>query len=221
MSDIKSVKPNNEEYSIKAFCKKYNALKSAQAKGALISKIIKQDNYVPFVMKDALMINVVKCTMLDKETGHIKVNSSAEYLLLIRVFIEQYTYLKVETPGFYEEYDELVKSGLFDLLIVGNENVEPLIPRAEITEFKNLLNLKKNDLMTNQYEPHAFITGQVDRFIKLGEATLTPVVDAITNKIAGLSNDDIADIAAKFQNLLSTLQKDTEKINTIDKRYNS
>ena len=65
--------------------------------------------------------------------------------------------------------------------------------------------------MTNQYEPHAFITGQVDRFIKLGEATLTPVVDAITNKIAGLSNDDIADIAAKFQNLLSTLQKDTEK----------
>ena len=182
---------------------------------------MKQNNYVPFVMKDALMTNVVKCTMLDKETGHIKVNSSAEYLLLIRVFIEQYTYLKVETPGFYEEYDELVKSGLFDLLIVGNENVESLIPRAEITEFKNLLNLKKNDLMTNQYEPHAFITGQVDRFIKLGEATLTPVVDAITNKIAGLSNDDIADIAAKSQNLLSTLQKDTEKINTIDKRYNS
>ena len=211
MSDIKSVKQNNEEYSIKAFCKKYNALKSAQAKGALIAKIMKQNNYVPFVMKDALMTNVVKCTMLDKETGIIKVNSSAEYLLLIRVFIEQYTYLKVETPGFYEEYDELVKSGLFDLLIVGNENVEPLIPRGEIIEFKNLLNLKKNDLMTNQYEPHAFITGQVDRFIKLGEATLTPVVDAITNKIAGLSNDDIANIAAKFQNLLSTLQKDTEK----------
>lgn len=214
MSDIKaikSVKPNNEEYSIKAFCKKYNELKSAQAKGALIAKIMKQNNYVPFVMKDALMTNVVKCTMLDKETGNIKVNSSAEYLLLIRVFIEQYTYLKVETPGFYEEYDELVKSGLFDLLIVGNENVEPLIPRAEIIEFKNLLNLKKNDLMTNQYEPHAFITGQVDRFIKLGEATLTPVIDAITNKIAGLSNDDIANIAAKFQNLLSTLQKDTEK----------
>lgn len=214
MSDIKaikSVKPNKEEYSIKVFCKKYNELKSAQAKGALIAKIMKQNNYVPFVMKDALMTNVVKCTMLDKETGNIKVNSSAEYLLLIRVFIEQYTYLKVETPGFYEEYDELVKSGLFDLLIVGNENVEPLIPRTEIIEFKNLLNLKKNDLMTNQYEPHAFITGQVDRFIKLGEATLTPVVDAITNKITGLSNDDIANIAAKFQNLLSTLQKDTEK----------
>lgn len=214
MSDIKaikSVKPNNEEYSIKTFCKKYNELKSVQAKGALIAKIMKRNSYVPFVMKDALMTNIVKCTMLDKETGNIKVNSSAEYLLLIRVFIEQYTYLKVETSGFFEEYDELVKSGLFDLLIVGNENVEPLIPRGEIAEFKNLLNLKKNDLMTNQYEPHAFITGQVNRFVKLGEATLTPVVDAITNKIAGLSNDDIADIAAKFQNLLSTLQKDTKK----------
>ena len=214
MSDIKaikSVKPNNEEYSIKTFCKKYNELKSVQAKGALIAKIMKRNSYVPFVMKDALMTNIVKCTMLDKETGNIKVNSSAEYLLLIRVFIEQYTYLKVETSGFFEEYDELVKSGLFDLLIVGNENVEPLIPRGEIAEFKNLLNLKKNDLMTNQYEPHAFITGQVNRFVKLGEATLTPVVDAITNKIAGLSNNDIADIAAKFQNLLSTLQKDTKK----------
>lgn len=213
MSDIKVVKTTESKkvHTIKAFCKKYNDLKSTQAKGALIASILKKDMYVPFVMKDALMSNIVKCTMLDKETGNIKVNSSAEYLLLIRVFIEQYTYLKVETPGFFEEYDELVKSGLFDLLIVGNENIEPLIPRAEITEFKNLLNLKKNDLMTNQYEPHAFITCQVDRFIKLGKATLSPVVDAITKKIEGLSNEDIADIAVKLQSLMDGIESGTKK----------
>lgn len=213
MSDIKVVKTTESKkaHTIKSFCKKYNDLKSTQAKGALIASILKKDMYVPFIMKDALMSNIVKCTMLDKETGNIKVNSSAEYLLLIRVFIEQYTYLKVETPGFFEEYDELVKSGLFDLLIVGNENVEPLIPRAEITEFKNLLNLKKNDLMTNQYEPHAFITGQVDKFIKLGEATLSPVVDALTKKIEGLSNEDIANIAAKLQSLMDGIESGTKK----------
>ena len=65
--------------------------------------------------------------------------------------------------------------------------------------------------MTNQYEPHAFITGQVDRFVKLGEATLTPVVDAITNKIVGLSNDDIADIAVKLQSLMDSVESGTKK----------
>ncbi len=213
MSDIKAVKSTKSEktYTIKEFCKKYNELKSAQAKGALVAGIMKSDLYVPFVMKDTLMSNLVKITMLDKETGNIKMNSSAEYLLLIRVFIEQYTKLKVETPGFFEEYDELVKSGLFDLLIVGSENAQPIIPLAEITEFKNLLNLKKNDLMTNQYESHAFITEQVDRFVKLGEATLTPIVDAMTKKIEGLSNEDIATIAAKLQTLMNSMTNDVEK----------
>ena len=213
MSDIKVVKSTESKktYTIKEFCKKYNDLKSAQAKGALIASILKKDKYVPFVIKDALMTNVVKCTMLDKETGNIKVNSSAEYLLLIRVLVEQYTRLKVETPGFFEEYDELVKSGLFDLLIVGDEEHAPLIPRAEMTEFKNLLNLKKNDLMTNQYEPHAFITNQVERFTKLGEVALSPVVDAITKKIEGLSNEDIADIAVKLQSLMDSVESGTKK----------
>lgn len=214
MSDIKVVKSNQKEtkqYGIKSFCKKYNELNSAQAKGALIAGIMKPNMYVPFLTKDTLMSNLVKITMIDKETGNINVNSSAEYLLLIRVFIEQYTRLKVETPGFFEEYDELVKSGLFDLLIVGDEEHAPLIPRAEMTEFKNLLNLKKNDLMINQYEPHAFITNQVERFTKLGEVALSPVVDAITKKIEGLSNEDIADIAVKLQSLMDSVESGTKK----------
>ena len=71
MSDIKVVKSTESKktYTIKEFCKKYNDLKSAQAKGALIASILKKDKYVPFVMKDALMTNVVKAEDLNVEFG--------------------------------------------------------------------------------------------------------------------------------------------------------
>ena len=58
--------------------------------------------YVSFVKKDALISNLLKATMIDKETGNVKVNSSAEYLLKTRILIENYTNLTVETDGFYE-----------------------------------------------------------------------------------------------------------------------
>ena len=177
--------------TIKEFCEKYNNIATKQSKDQYIKDNLEITPYVPFVKKDALIANLLKITMIDKETGNIKVNSSAEYLLITRIFIENYTNLTVETEGFFEEYDELKKSGLFDILLIGNDVTAPLIPYEEIAEFKHLLSIKKSDILQNKYEIHSFITEQVERFKALGEATLTPLMDVVSKKLDEIPKEEL------------------------------
>ena len=156
----KGDKRNMNKITIKTFCKEYSNCVNDTLKKQYIKDNLEITSYVPFVKKDALISNLLKATMIDKETDNVKVNSSAEYLLMTRILIENYTNLTVETDGFYEEYDELKKSGLFNILLVGNDTTAPLIPIEEITEFKFLLSQKKADVMTNRYEIHSFIAEQ-------------------------------------------------------------
>lgn len=182
-----------KKITIKTFCKEYNDRVNDTLKKQYIKDNLEIIPYVPFVKKDALISNLLKATMIDKETGNVKVNSSAEYLLMTRILVENYTNLTVETEGFYEEYDELKKSGLFDILIITDERNGrySLIPAEEIAEFKFLLAQKKNDIFTNRYEIHSFITEQVDRFKALGDATLTPFMDALSKKLDEIPKEDL------------------------------
>lgn len=177
--------------TIKTFCKEYNNRVNDTLKKQYIEDNLEIIPYVSFVKKDALISNLLKATMIDKETGNVKVNSSAEYLLMTRILIENYANLIVETEGFFEEYDELKKSGLFNILLVGDDTTAPLIPYEEIAEFKHLLSIKRNDVLTNRYEIHSFITEQVDRFKTLGEATLTPLMDVVSKKLDEISKEDL------------------------------
>lgn len=177
--------------TIKEFCEKYNNVATKQLKDQFVKDNLEITPYVPFVKKDALITNLLNTTMIDKETGNVKVNSSAEYLLMTRIFIENYTNLTVDTKGFFEEYDELKKTGLFNMLLVGDENTAPLIPYEEIAEFKHLLSIKRSDVLTNRYEIHSFITEQVERFKTLGEATLTPLVDVVSKKLDEIPKEDL------------------------------
>lgn len=182
-----------KKITIKTFCKEYNDCVNDTLKKQYIKDNLEITPYVSFVKKDALISNLLKATMIDKDTGNVKVNSSAEYLLMTRILIENYTNLTVETDGFYEEYDELKKSGLFDILIITDERNGrcSLIPAEEIAEFKFLLTQKKNDIFTNRYEIHSFITEQVDRFKALGEATLTPLMDIVSKKLDEIPKEDL------------------------------
>lgn len=177
--------------TIKTFCKEYSNRVNDTLKKQYIKDNLKITSYVSFVKKDALISNLLKATMIDKETDNVKVNSSAEYLLMTRILIENYTNLTVETDGFYEEYDELKKSGLFNILLVGNDTTAPLIPIEEITEFKFLLSQKKADVMTNRYEIHSFIVEQVDKIKALGEATLTPLVEVVSKKLDEIPKEEL------------------------------
>ena len=158
-------------------------------KGILIMEKITIKNFIDEYNKRGT--ELLNATMIDKETENVKVNSSAEYLLKTRILIENYTNLTVETDGFYEEYDELKKSGLFTILLIGDDTTAPLIPIEEIAEFNHLLSIKRNDVLTNRYEIHSFIAEQVDRFKALGEATLTPLMDVVSKKLNEIPKEDL------------------------------
>ena len=192
--------------TIKEFVSKYEKC-AEQMKDKFIKDNLEIMPYVPFVTKDALISNLLKITMIDKETGNVKVNSSAEYLLMTRILIENYTNLTVETDGFYEEYDELKKSGLFNILLIGDDATAtaPLIPMEEITEFKFLLSQKKADYMTNYSTPQAFISNQVERIATIGSVTLKPVLDKIANELENM--DD-----AKIEKIMKALDKGLKRI---------
>lgn len=194
-----------KKITIKTFCKEYNNRVNDTLKKQYIKDNLEITSYVPFVKKDALISNLLKATMLDKETGNVKVNSSAEYLLMTRILIENYTNLTVETDGFYEEYDELKKSGLFNILLVGDDVNAPLIPVEEIAEFKFLLSQKKADYMTNHSTPQAFISNQIERITTIGSITLKPVLEKIATELENM--DD-----AKIDRIMKALDKKFKRV---------
>lgn len=176
--------------SIKKFVEGYSKCATKQLKDQYIKDNLEITTYVPFLTKDALINNLLKISMFDKNTGNVQVNSAVEYLLMTRIFVEQYTNLTVETEGFYEEYDELKKSGLFNILLIGDEDAAPLIPYEEIAEFKHLLSIKRNDVLQNKYEIHSFITEKIDRIKDLGEAAINPLINVLDKKFDELSDED-------------------------------
>lgn len=192
-----------KKISIKKFVEGYLNCTTQLLKDQYVKDNLEVTPYVPFVKKDALINNLLNVTMFDKETGNVKVNSSAEYLLKTRIFIENYTNLTVETEGFYEEYDELKKSGLFDILLIGHDDIAPLIPMGEIVEFNHLLSIKENDIITNHATPQAYISDKIERITTIGSITLKPVLEKISTEIENLDETKIDKIVKAIDKLSS------------------
>lgn len=177
--------------TIKDFTDGYSKLATASMKENYIKENIVITKYIPFVRKMTRAKNLVKITMRDENTGNVKINSAMHYLFFIKTLIEEYTNLISESASFSDEYDMLKQSGFLDRLILKVDGKDPLIDSAELDEFKQIVNMEKSDLLDNEYEPHAFISGQVDRFKALGEATLTPLVDTVSKKLDEIPKEDL------------------------------
>ncbi|HAU85939.1 MAG TPA: hypothetical protein DCW90_10680, partial [Lachnospiraceae bacterium] len=131
--------------------------------------------------------------------GNVKVNSAMHYLFFIKTIIEEYTNLISESPSFADEYDMLKQSGFLDRLLLKVDGKDSLIDASDLDEFKQIVNMAKSDLIDNEYELHAFISGQVDRFKALGEATLAPLMDVLSKKLDSLSNDELRKILDDYK----------------------
>lgn len=179
------------EITIKNFIEKYNKLTTDSQKERYIKEKIIITKYVPFVRKMTRAKNLAKITMIDKNTSNIRINSMTHYLFFIKTLIEEYTNLISESPSFADEYDMLKQSGFLDRLILKVDGKEPLIDSAELEEFKQIVNMAKSDLLDNEYEPHAFISGQINRLKAIGEVALTPLVDVISKKLDEIPKEDL------------------------------
>lgn len=186
---------------IKEFCKGYSN-RIDKLKDDYLKENLKITTYLPFLRKDAIATVLVDHstykfesytkedgTIGSKKTDEIKVNSVAQYLLFCRVVIENYTNLEVETDSFCEEYDALKQCGLLDKLMVGSENVPPMIPADEIGELRMLTDMKQKDEIFNRTEIHNYITEQIDRFSNLANVISKPVMDIIAERLENETNE--------------------------------
>ena len=187
------------------FVEKYNNMATQQLKDRFVKDEIKITPYVSIIKKDAYAQLIVDKTTFEQEsyddngvtkyrkTDKIRVNSVAQYVQFCRAVIELYTDLEIDEDdkGFIKGYDALKSSGLLDILIVGSEQREPLIPMSELSEFKTILSMKQSDVQFNETTAQAFISKQIGRISDLANATLAPIVDIISKKIDGIPKEDL------------------------------
>lgn len=184
------------------FVEKYNNMENNTLKEQLLSKI-KITPYVSIIKKDAYAQLIVNRTMFEQEsyndngvtkyrkTDKIRVNSVAQYIQFCRAVIELYTDLEIEDGSFIKEYDALKSSGLLDILMVGSDKADPLIPMSELSEFKTILTMKQSDTQFNETTTQAFISKQIERISDLANATLTPLMDVVSKKLEEIPKEDL------------------------------
>ena len=194
------------------FVEKYNNTANNTLKEQLLSKI-KITPYVSIIKKDVYAQLIVDKTTFEQEayddngvtkyrkTDKIRVNSVAQYVQFCRAVIELYTDLEIDKDdkGFIKGYDALKSSGLLDILMVGSDKADPLIPMSELSEFKTILTMKQSDTQFNETTTQAFISKQIGRISDLANATLTPLVDVVNKKIDSLSNDELRKILDDYK----------------------
>ena len=184
---------------IKNFTEIYSAIATDRLKEEYLNDNLHIKTYLPFLTKVTLADKLAKITALDKDTGNVNVKSDVNYLLFCRMIVEQYTDLQIETEGFYEEYDLLNESGLLDKIM-------QMIPEKEITEFKMICYMKKDDIVFNQSTPKAFINQQIERVSTIHGVTLKPVLEKISEQIENMSEEDIEKFTNKFEKLLKRVK---------------
>lgn len=197
------IKGDKRNMKILEFVEKYNHTANTSLKEQLLSKI-KITPYVSIIKKDAYAQLIVDKTTFEQEayddngetkyrkTDKIRVNSVAQYVQFCRAVIELYTDLEIDEDdkGFIKGYDALKSSGLLDILMVGSDKTEPLIPMSELSEFKTILTMKQSDTQFNETTTQAFISKQIERISDLANVTITPLVDVISKKLDEISKED-------------------------------
>nr|DAK54924.1 MAG TPA: hypothetical protein [Caudoviricetes sp.] len=186
------------------FVERYNNTANNTLREQLLSKI-KITPYVSFIKKDAYAQLIVDKTTFEQEsyddngvtkyrkTDKIRVNSVAQYVQFCRAVIELYTDLEIDEDdkGFIKGYDALKSSGLLDILMVGSDKADPLIPMSELSEFKTILTMKQSDTQFNETTTQAFISKQIGRISDLANATLKPLMDVVSKKLDEIPKEDL------------------------------
>lgn len=191
-----------EKMSILDFCKGYRNQPTDEAKVEYIKKNLAVKMYLPILEKDILAGRIANATMFKhegegedrKRTDIVQINSVAQRVLFVRMIIEAYTNLQSTTQGFFEEYDALKQSGLYDLLLVDYEDQPSIIPGREIAECSELVELKISDIFRNYDSPTSFIANQVERFGKLANLTIEPILNVLHSKIGDIPRADLDNV---------------------------
>lgn len=163
--------------NINEFMEEYN---KTDDKEGLVIQHIKSD-YVPFETKadiaKAIVDNSYWRNMKDidgNEHRELFVDSVAKHLLTCMTIVDLYTDIDRQKGNgkMLEDFNVLNGSGVLDYIL---DNVD----ERELDEFRMVLQMTCDDVLRNEYENHAYITKQLNRFGEIFKVTLSPVFDKL------------------------------------------
>ena len=163
-----------------AFMTAYKFRKTPEEKEKMLLEHIKNE-YIPFEKKADVAKAIVEASYWRKEkdvngieNSVLHIDSVAKYMLTCMAMIDLYTDIeRTKNNGkILEDFNTLNGSGILDSVI---NNID----QRELKEFNMVLQMTCDDLMANEYENHAFIRNQVERFGNLVGATLSPILEGL------------------------------------------
>lgn len=179
------------------FVKKYNKLTSEDLKGKLVESVIKHE-YVPYENKITICKKIVEASHYikkkdknNKETKKLHIDSTANYMLYYLNIVNCYSSVDVDFSNSLEEFNLLNCSKCLDAMLSS-------IPEREEKEFRMILDMVENDLMQNEYETHAFISNQVERFGELISNIFSPLLEEV---MKGMNMNDMQDLLKVLEKL--------------------
>lgn len=171
-----------------------NVRKSNEEKLQIVKKYIKNE-YVPYEKKADIAKAIIDNSYYKDEVGldgksHriLYINSVAKYMLTCMSIIDLYTTIERSTGDgkMLEDFNKLNESGILDLVIQS-------VDERELKEFNMVLQMTSDDVMANEYENHAFISKQLDRFREILEPIFSQAVSQLDLK-------QIDDVVKNFKN---------------------
>jgi predicted S18 family serine protease len=130
-----------------------------------------------FEIVEVLCDQILANSCMDKN-GNVKVDTCKKYLMYIYTIFDQYTNIIVHSDKWLEEFNLLSKVGLV-------EAVCQLMPENLITTLDSVLKMRTDDMMTNYYEPHAFISNQVLKYAPM----IHSAIDKFLNGVEKISKE--------------------------------
>lgn len=139
--------------TVDMFIKTYKA--NSKTKDKTFEEFIQKHittTYVDFMTKNVYCDSIIKAstTIKDGDREFIKINSASRYIFFVMRLIQLYTDIELNNDDIISEYDKLNEVGAISVLMYA-------IPESEYAEFEEILNMKLDDFMTNEYSITALL----------------------------------------------------------------
>ena len=179
----------NEKISVQDFVNKINRFASKDAKNKYIESIVLKDKYVDYMTKVTLVRDFTNKSCLD-QNGNIRMNSCGKYLMYVRTILSLYTKLELDNDnpsGFFHEFDMLNKYRIID-------DIMKNVPKSELSEWDTIMSMCHQDLITNNYEIHGYISRNVDNIMAAIDKSAEPLVNVMIEKVKEMDTEDFRDM---------------------------
>ena len=168
----------NNKITIYELLEGYKKRTSDKLKDEYLKAVINITPYISYGTKIVLARDIINVSCLNNKKD-VEIDSCNIYTLL-----SNYTNIEMSEKDIFVQYDLLDSN---DLL----EKILSLIPEKEIATFKTVMEMKQNDLMTNKYETHAYISKKLNDLYLEVSKIIMPFIEKLGNKMDSLDEKQI------------------------------